>query len=83
MLAGRWSVDDITTDSPIFKAGIEIKDVLIKIAREDVSIVNPSLADVEAKLKKVIFLQSLQQTAVRPTSPLTSSPVAGQGWRSG
>ncbi len=83
MLAGRWSVDEVTKDSPISKAGIEIKDVLMKIAREDVSIVNPSLAEVEAKLKKVILLQSFQPRAVRPISPLTFSYVAGQGWRSG
>jgi hypothetical protein len=70
MLAGRWSVDEVTTDSPISKAGIEIKDVLMKIAREDVSIVNPSLAEVEAKLKKVILLQSFQTESCAPDFPV-------------
>ncbi len=55
MLAGRWFVDDVTADSPVAKAGIVVKDVLMKIGTEDVISVkaSPSDQEVEAKLEKV------------------------------
>jgi hypothetical protein len=51
--AGRWRVDDVTSGSPIAKAGIEVDDVLMKVAKEDVISAQPSLDDIEARLKKV------------------------------
>ncbi len=53
MLAGRWFVDDVTAGSPIAKAGIEINDILVKIANEAVNSANPSLVEIDAKLTTV------------------------------
>ncbi len=55
MLAGRWFVDDVIADSPIAKAGIQVKDVLMKIAKTDIISEKPSLEkDVESKLKDLV-----------------------------
>ena len=56
VLAGRWFVDQVIDDSPVAKAGIAVKDVLIKIGTDDILSENPSLdKDVEDKLKKVCY----------------------------